>query len=368
MSQASAEYGMQWAEPIVFDTGGPLGAYDRLVEPINAASNTGGISFLPNPAYEQYLRMHKVFVGQGGADQLQDIYESLCQEELPRYLSAAGWAATEAALVYTTMPEADRLDLLHAGVQCWERAIDYQKRLNADGPDCLVEYAYPHRIALDMAVVPLLEGVITGNLTAEVRKDVFKDCLNIAQSNSVQINLMAKNGHLEGLAEHLGFGYECNALLAFNWRCSKGWFVIPSMARSDTGYHHRQQTHDLMVVHHRNGQLLNITPVEIKASASARDRERYKALLVRGKMHLSAEGGYTPEATLKAIEAVYENNATPQQLHTFNNVTERFIDMVRDYCAGEALGYIATMRSVTRFRDNSLVTANHPGLVKQMAG
>ena len=345
---------------------GPLG-YDALASPVNTEDNGESISFLPNSHYEQYLQMHKVIVGQQGAQKLESIHESLANETLPRYLSAAGWAATEAALIQADKPLSERQALLDEGLACWERALEKQKTLNGGGPDCLVEHSYPHRIALDIAVMPLLKHMIKGEVPSDVRRSVFRDCLNIAQSNAVYIDLMAKDGHIEALNDYLGLGYECNALLAFNLRCSRGWFVVPSMARADSGYYYRQQTHDLLVVHHRNGQLLNTTPVEIKATATARDRERYKALIVRGKMHLSIQGGHKPQDTLRAIEAVFEDRATRQEENTVGEVSSRMVEMVRDYCAGEVLGHIATARSVTRFRDNRQVVAKHAGLASKVS-
>src|SRR5207245_1409084 len=99
----------------------------------------------------------------------------------------------------------------------------------------------------------------------------------------------------------------------FNMKQSPTWFAIPAMTRSDSGHHHRQQTHDLLVIRQRWGELQNITPVEIKSAANQRDLRRYKALLVRGKLHLSVDGLHKPEEMLDAITAVYEKRATRTQ-------------------------------------------------------
>lgn len=336
--------------------------YETLTKPIESRSEEGVFSFEPDAYYDQYLRMHKVFVGYQGAEQLENIYEALREDVRPKHLSAAGWSAIETALIRSDRDPEERLALLDGAGDCFVRALDTQRWLNGAQPELPCDYAYPHRIALDIAVLPLLRGLVEGTIDPRVRREVLRDCLNIAQSNAMYTKLMAQEGNTEGIGEFSGFGYECNALLGFNLRCTKGWFVIPSMARCDTGYHHRQQTHDLTIVHHRNGRLLNATPVEIKAAASARDRQRYKALLVRGKMHLSEPGNYRPDDTLAAIEAVYEGRPTSNDVQIFANVTNRFVEMVKDYCAGEQLGKIATKRSVTRFRDNTQVVANHPGL------
>jgi hypothetical protein len=243
-------------------------------------------------------------------------------------------------------------------------ALDHQRWLNAVEPEELVEHSAPHRIALDIAVAPLLAGIITGGVSKQARERAFVDCLNIAQSNAVHIELMSRLGNNVGLADHIGFGYECNALLSFNRTFSRRWFAIPSMNRSDTGYRYRHQTHDLLAVHLQASKLESATPIEIKARPSLRDRQRYDALLVRGKMHLSMEGKYAPRHTLAAIAAVYEGRATKEERKIVNVATERILTMVRDYRAGERLGDLATKHTVTAFCDNRLVIARHPGLSK----
>lgn len=339
----------------------PPTAFEALYSPVRLDFETETDPSIDPTAYEHYLKIHKVLVGVSGAAELLGIYEQLNGEDQPKILSAAGWAAAEVALVRSDLPLGERQELLDAGQDCWLRALERQKFLNGREAE-QAEYAYPHRIALDIAIMPLLRGVVSGKVDKSLRQRVFGDCLNVAQSNAVNINIAAKESNVEALAAHSGFGYECNALLGFNLKFAKGWFVMPSMARSDNGLYHPQQTHDLLVVHHRKGEVINMTPVEIKAAASNRDRMRYKALLVRGKMHLSVQGKYTPEETLKAIAAVYEGRANREELTAVDCITNRFVEMVRDYYAGEHLGYLATARSVTRFRDSSLVVAKHPGL------
>lgn len=313
-------------------------------------------------AYEHYLKIHKVLVGYAGAEELIGIHHALKTETKPRYLSAAGWASAEVALVRADLPLSAREKLIEDSVACWVQALERQKLLNALDTSEDAEHASAHRIALDIAVAPLIHGIVQGEVAQVTRDMVFRDCLNIAQSNAVLMRIAVLDDNQVALAAHSGFGYECNALLGFNLKFKKGWFVIPSMARSDTGIYHRHQTHDLVVVHHREGQVVNMTPVEVKAAADRRDRARYKALLVRGKMHLSVPGRYTPEQTLASLEAVYEGRGTEKDHEAADQITNRFAEMVKDYYAGESLGYVATKRSVTRFRDNAQVVAKHPGL------
>ncbi len=325
------------------------------------------LRFQPNAAYEDYMRMHKVFVGKATISQLVDIARSLEHEDMPRYLSVAGWAAAEAALIGTDQSAAHRMRLLDKSQESWTRALRTQQMINYGNRNHLIEHTAPYRMGLDLAVLPLLRGVVAGNVTDGICTQAFQDCLNIAQANVIQLKLAATQGDVEAVGDHVGFGYECNALLSLNRLQSKTWFAIPAMARADTGYHHSEQTHDLLVIRQKWGNIRSMIPVEIKSVASNRDRNRYRALLVRGKMHLSPEGHYDPRTTLTAIAAVHEGVATRQETEIVERVSGRFMNMLSDYHAGEQLGHLAAMRTVALFRDNSLVIERHPGLRPSVA-
>ncbi|HET9098412.1 MAG TPA: hypothetical protein VFN51_02230 [Candidatus Saccharimonadales bacterium] len=335
------------------------GGYEALTALPNATD--APVSFRPNDAYEQYLKMHKVFVGKEGAKQLEDIHFRLQEESMPRYLSVAGWAAAEAALIETDSSTSHRLGLLASSMSCWHRSLQAQAQLNTLSSDYLKDYTLPYRTALDIAVLPLLEDVVFGDVKSNTCDKVFQDCLNIAQANAVRIRLMDKENDVQGLGEHVGLGYEINALLALNRRRSPTWFAIPSMNRSDSGYYHRQQTHDLLVIHQKRGEILDMAPVEVKSTAGVRERERYRALIVRGKLHLSVNGMHRPGQVLEALTADEEGRASRRELKLVGDISDRFIAMVRDYYRGKKLGHVATDRSLTNFHDASVVAARHPG-------
>lgn len=330
-----------------------------------------GVSFSPNPAYDRYLRMHKVFVGDYGGVRLEEIYNSLKMERMPRYLMAAGWAAVESAIVRVTQPIDDRLALLAGGVSCWQESLKIQSDFNADAADCLVNYAVPYRTALDIAVAPLLAHMIQGYVPKQVSKNVFEDCLNIAQANSVRMLLMQKEGNSGGYSDHLGLGFECNALLSINrpinQRFSATRFAVPSMIRADSGYYHPSQTHDLMVIEQDRGTIRRITPIEIKASATANDRLRYRALLVRGRMHLSEPGKVSPRDTLDIIAAAHESVADKKEQAVVDAFTRQIHAMLDDYHAGDQLEDFASNRGPMFFHDNSIVAQKYPGLLAPVA-
>jgi hypothetical protein len=304
--------------------------------------------------------MPKGVADPAGARQLARVYRQLKDETQPGYLQAGGWAAAEVALGCAYLSPASRLNALHSAQQVWERALAVQTHWEQNGLSQNV--GRMHRLALDLAILPLLKGVVAGNVTESACRQAFTDCLGVAESNMQYLQAARARGDHSAAAAHAGIAYECNALLAHNRKLSSTWFVIPAMARCDSGYYHWRETHDLLVVHQKYGQLISITPVEIKAKASLRDRRRYKALLVRGKMHLSVPGKSQPEHTLHAISAMYTGSASQEDIRIANAATDRFSGMIRDYYAGTVLGDVATAGSVTVFHDNKQVRDRHPGL------
>lgn len=322
-----------------------------------------GIKFQPNPDYDRYLRIHKVWVGQSGGEYLKKIYSSLSNEQLPRYQTAAGWAAAEAAIVCADDSTDDRLALLRSGVECWQKALAMQVAMNqcVDKP-FLAEYSAPYRNALDIAVTPLLEGLVLGYVSDQMCKDAFEDSLEIANANMRELFETYKKGNNDACAEHIGFAHECNARLALNRAKSKHWFALPTMARSDSGHYWSEQSHDLLVVRRKGDEIQSATPVEIKSKASLRDRKRYRALLVRGKMHLCVDGSNTPNVTLDAITSVEMGEASSHQKNIAYQITQKFMEMIKDYYRGERLGNIATTDTLTSFHDKTFVVQNHRGL------
>lgn len=340
----------------------PLPGYEILRTALYEPADPESIRIAPHEAYESYLKMHKVLVGSATAYELIGIHEALRMESMPRYLNVAGWSAAEAALVSDAMPTYRRLQLIDTAVDCWERSLATQLQYNQTDKYHLVEYAAPYRSALDIAIAPLLKGIVSGDVTKKTCQSVFTDCLAIAEANEVQSRLAWQAGNSEAAAEHVGLGYECNAMLALNRLESPTWFAIPALARADTGYHHNQQTHDLLVIRQKWGEIQSVVPVEVKSAASVRDRERYQALLVRGKMHLSLDGFHRPGETLQALGAVYRGDASKRERQTVDRVSSRFMEMLHDYYTGSYLGAVATSRVLPLFRDNAQVVARHPGL------
>lgn len=335
-------------------------AFDALRSPSRIDDQP--LKFSPHPSYEDYLKIHKVLVGPKTALKLETIHHQLSDESMPQYLSVAGWAATEAALAQPNRSAAYRNHLLEAADDCWQRALEAQLSLNAGEAEHLHEINAAYYYALDLAHLPLLKALVSGDVTPTVRRQVTMDVLNIAEANAVQLQLAISDGDQSAISQHLGVGHECNALLAFHSLDSASLLAIPSSARADSGYHHRHQTHDLLIIQQRWGNIIDMTPAEVKASASNRDRERYKAMLVRGKMHLSIEGKYSPEHTLRAFSGLFAGQQTATEQMITDQVRQTVLDIYWLYKKGERLDEVASGRTSCHYRDSSLLRQAYPEL------
>jgi hypothetical protein len=295
-------------------------------------------SFAPNRAYDAYHRIHKVFVGEVGGQRLEEISNALSKEWMPRYLNAAGWAAAEAALVQDNTATLHRMNLLDQAADCWQRALVAQEQLHqSEQHEWARENSAPYRYALNLAFVPLMKALSAGTITEATLERTFADTLAIAQTATIQRHLAHTEGNYDASGDLLGFGHECNALLTLLYMNDPRHIPLPSTARAGTGYEHSDQTHDITVINQHWGTILKVIPVEVKSRASRRDRRRYKALIVRGKLHLSIEGKYLPEHTHDAFANVYEGKGGASDYATIHHATTTMIELLRLYQQGKRL-------------------------------
>lgn len=332
----------------------PLPGYDSLRAYQADVPPRKDWSFAPNRAYDAYFRMHKVFVGESGGRKLEAIADQLEDEWMPGYMDVAGWAAAEAALVQKDRSAADRIELINQAVEFWERGLVSQEQINRDeGHEWLQEDSESYRLALNLAFAPLIKAMIVGNVTESTRERVFADTLAIAQASIVQLHLAHAAGDKSATSDHSGLGHELNALLTLLYMNDPRYLPLPSHARAGSGYDYPEQTHDIVVINQHWGNILKIVPIEIKAKSSRRDLQRYKALIVRGKMHLSVPGKYASEHTTNALAAMYEGTGTAADEATVQHATSTMRELLQLYQKGKRIDEIA--RAATRFHNRDEV-------------
>lgn len=314
--------------------------------------------FILSPAYNAYHKIHKVQVGEVGAIKLLSIADELADAWLPQYSEVAGSAYSEAALALRSLNTQDRLEIIEKSALCWERALATQEEINnTQNLAYLHELIAPYRQALSLAFIPMYRSIVSGNVTESVLRQTFLDVLAIAQLTGIRRHLANKDSSEQVASEMIGFEHECNALLALLYLKDPRHIPLPSSLRSGEGFYYPRQTHDIVVLNQHWGNILKITPVEVKAKASLSDLKRYKALIVRGKMHLSLPGRTTPEFTRESYRAMVEGNPTDRDELTVQTISDRIIILLQQYQRGHR---IDLRKSDTRFHDVAMLAASHP--------
>jgi hypothetical protein len=342
----------------------PLPAYDALQR--TRAKQTVSNSyegFSPNSFYDSYMNIHKVLVGRKGGRKLIEISNGLKNEWLPDYLDAAGWAAAEASLVCNDMPTAERMELMSTAEACWQQALTNQSELEQTRTqEVLCQDDKELRLALNLAFTPLMKAFVAGTITQKIREQTFADTLALAQLSAVQLELASKENNLQAVASHIGFGYECNAHLSWLYVNDSSYLSIPSSHRADSGYEYRSQTHDITIINLPENDSPQFYPAEVKAAASLRDRKRYKALIIRAKMHLAVQGKYRPHDTTDAFARCFEGTPTHDDQAIVEHATSTVRDLLELYRQGSRPEEFQRIRTQTNFHESDILAQKYKEL------
>jgi hypothetical protein len=319
--------------------------------------------YLDNPSFHEYVRMSKVIVDTDGAQKLIEIADDLANETMPRFLDAAGWAYAEAGLALSDDSAGHRVQLITAAERIWHRALTndldlgrrYQERwtLNED---------MSHRLALNLAFAPLIKSIIVGNVAESVRSSVMQDTVSIAADSIRVLDATHARGDIGASGHHQGFLFEANGLMALLYMNDARYVPLPSTARADTGYYFASQTHDISIINQHWGEIRKVIPVEIKSRSTRKDRQRYKALLIRGKMHLSVNN-YDPRTTVRAFQEIANGTASVKEINSIEAISNQLRNMLRLYQQGVTPEGFA-IDSLTRFHDTNKVAEVYPELSK----
>ena len=318
-------------------------------------------SYLKNPAYDQYMRMHKVLVGESGAGQLLTLADKLVQESLPKYLDAAGWAYMEAGLALHDQPTSQRIEMATLAEDCWQRSLLTSRHMVGDEvAEVLYEDADQFRTAINLAFSPILKSMMAGNVTESTRRRAFADTLAIAQTSNLQFRLAKEIGSTDAMTDYIGFMHECNVLLALLRLDNPSYVPCPSFDRSDSGLYNPNQSHDIIIFNQHWGKIKKVIPVEVKSKASKAHRDRYRALLVRGKMHMIIGSGCDPAETLQAFASIYDGSDKPADRRIVTYASDNIRELLRLYQKGQRNGDIKTSSSTT-FHDKRYVEHMYKG-------
>lgn len=320
-------------------------------------------AYLENDMYHQYLQMPKGMVDEEGGEQLQEIAHHLENEELPVYLDAGGWAYAEAGLGRQSISTVERVGLVAKAEHMWERSL-----VNTASISNILESPEPygddggHRTALNLAFAPLMKSIIVGNIRPDAMQKALLDTAEIAHDSRELLERAYETDDTDAAAFHRGFLFEASALMALLYMEDPRYIPLPATARADSGYYHRDQTHDISIVNQHWGEIKKVIPVEIKSTASMRDKRRYKALIIPGKMRLSV-GSVDSSDTADAFYDLVHGTASPEQIAAIEHLSTQLREMLRLYQQGVSAEGVAT-DGLTRFHDSRRVAKYYPELSK----
>lgn len=317
------------------------------------------LKYLENQQYHRYLKIHKVVVGNSGSEELIEIAESLSGEYMPKYLDAAASAYSEAALQSTLLSTENRLQFVDAAEALWNRAILIEAQIQSSEYSAVfTELETQYRLALSLAYVPFTRAMVEGNVTDEVREQVFNETALLGKIVTDEMTRYYEAGCKDETRALAGLSHEINALCTLLYQDDPRYIPMPSTARADSGYYHPEQTHDIMIFNQHWGTIKKVIPVEIKSRTSLRDRKRYKALLIRGKMHL-ATNGVDSQKTADAFYAISRDDADEQDIHDVERISTEVRYMLNLYQQGFTPESLA-VNSVTRFYTSKKLNQRYP--------
>lgn len=322
-------------------------AGDTRHDTIDNRLDTAGF-FVPHPAYEKYQRMHKELADITAVNQLLDIHDQLMTVHNTSYLYAGGWAAAEAALIATNHTTDDRLSYLQAAATSWDRATLQQRQSEAER-GLLNEYQSMNvtRLQLAKIFIPLMEGMVSGDVSKQIRAETYANLLDISVQNAISLNVAIQNGQEGKAGSHIGLAHELNGMIAVNWLQSPTLIVIPAIARADMGSFYPKQTHDLQLLRLDHGEILGVTPLEAKARLKPKHYKRYEATLLDGRIHLYAGAGRSPIDTLQLFLKEHTGQATTAELAEIEHITNTIVHLVRHRWS-EIPGVSAQCKDITR--------------------
>lgn len=339
--------------------------YEQDTAPIDEAALTPFLEdqrhrkYLEHPVFHRYLKMHKVTTGISGAKELQVIGRELEQEYMPIYKDAAAWSYAEAGLIDTSLSTLERVQCIAKAESLWEGALATEINLQAiEDAQFVKEPETAYRYALPLAFSPLMKAVVVGNVTSQLRAQAFADTVSFGKAVAEEIKRYDEAGDISSRNMFIGLSHELNALSTLLYLDDPRYIPMPSTARADTGYYHREQTHDIMVLHQHWGTLRKVIPIEIKAKATLHDRRRYKSLILRGKMHLATDGA-DPTRTAATYGRFLDGTSTIDDFVNIERVATEVREMLRLYQQGATPESLA-LRSLTKFQQSKSLEKAHP--------
>lgn len=279
---------------------------------------------LANQHYREYMQLGKQYLSPTAAPHLERLAAELEKEQLPEFLAASGWAFAESAMVDRDAPFKKRMARLDEAELIWGRALEASDSLyTTELGKYLSTDTQPYRIALNLASLPVMRGLVRGTITAEDRRKMCGDVLAIAELVGVQNRLAFAANNRKATKDFSGLSNECAALLLFLLEDDPTYVPLPSSSRSGSGHFNPTRTHDITILCQWHGAIRGCVPVEVKAAPTPEDVDRYRALMIT-KTDLTRQYG-SIHSLVESIARVFEGTATPDESTKVEKTKRRLI-------------------------------------------
>lgn len=294
------------------------------------------VGFFDDPTYLRYMQMDKRFADARMTDDLLAVHDDLSESTCVEYLSVAGWASAEAALVAHNRPQEERLAYLDEASEAWDKAIHLQHVRNVrQGMEADSYNANSTRLQLAKVFIPLMRDMIGGDITKQTRKRLYDDMLFLAAINASALQDMQQQGRADEAGPHVGLAHELNAMLAVNRLQSPTLIAMPASAKAGNGLFHSEETRDIELLHLQWGDIMGVTTLESKARPKEKHYRRYTAAIVNGRIHLFKKDSNSPIDTVVLFLQEHDDMLRPSGKRELEKMTDTIVHLARHQLSDE---------------------------------
>ena len=297
------------------------------------------MKFIHRGEVARYNKIPKDFVGPLQADDLFLIAEKLKKsEDSVVCLNTAASAAAESGLMATHLSEDERHARLHSADEIWQRAqhVFIERHIN-DGWTESKLLSVPDRIEMNRLFLPLYHDFVEGNVKDFTAEKTHERLTRLGMANIRRFTTAQQLGDMGATSMRLGLGNEIGTILPISRLKCPSFFAIPATARADNGTHHRDQTHDVRLVHQSWGNIISCVPYEVK-SGSYTHEDRYESAVIAGKIHLQMPSSANTLELALFIDQEQRGVISQQHLDELNEITSRVLREAVNYKNRSSLG------------------------------
>lgn len=281
---------------------------------------------------KRYHQMPKDFVGPAEADALFSTYSRLSRAEgKPGHLFTAGSAAAEAGLMATDRSAEERHARLHSADTIWQQAQEaFINRHIDDGWSESKLLSVPDRIEMNRIFIPLYHDLVDGYVRETTIEKTHQRLIRLGLANLNRHDQSYQASDSGGVSLRRGIGYELGTMMTVTRLGCPSFFAIPATDRADHGAYHREETHDVRLIHQSWGNIISCVPYEIKPYTK-NHTARYNSALIAGRIQLQMPSSTSPLELAVYMDKENRGTISDEQLCHLNEITSSVLTEAISY-------------------------------------